>query len=121
MEIASKARLNVKTESNRVRQLKRLLQERIVILDGAMGTMIQQHNLEEKDFRGERFRDWRKDLKGGIVSSVALADGAAIATATDGKVRAYDLSDGGPRWIYDARSNFFAPPAVLDTSSVNPL
>jgi outer membrane protein assembly factor BamB len=55
---------------------------------------------------------WRKDLKGGIVSSVALADGAAIATATDGKVRAYDLSDGGPRWIYDAKSNFFAPPAV---------
>jgi outer membrane protein assembly factor BamB len=47
-----------------------------------------------------------------VVSSVALADGAAIATATDGKVRAYDLSDGGPRWIYDARSSFFAPPTV---------
>src|SRR5262249_27877798 len=55
---------------------------------------------------------WRKELKGGIVSPVALADGVALATATDGKVRAYDLSDGGPRWIYDARSNFFAPPAV---------
>src|SRR5262249_24221602 len=55
---------------------------------------------------------WRKDLKGGIVSSVALADGGAIATATDGKVRAYDLSDGGPRWIYDAKGAFFAPPAV---------
>ena len=41
-----------------------LLAKRILILDGAMGTMIQPHNLEEKDFRGERFKDWPKDLKG---------------------------------------------------------
>ena len=38
--------------------------KRIVILDGAMGTMIQQHALEEADFRGERFADWDRDLKG---------------------------------------------------------
>src|SRR5438552_4013869 len=46
-------------------QLERLLQDRIAIIDGAMGTMIQQRKLAESDFRGERFRDWRgKDLKG---------------------------------------------------------
>jgi outer membrane protein assembly factor BamB len=55
---------------------------------------------------------WRKMVKGGIVASVALADGAAIATATDGKVRAYDLKDGAPRWVYDGKDSFFAPPAV---------
>ena len=41
-----------------------ILSERIVILDGAMGTMIQQHKLEESDYRGERFADWESDLKG---------------------------------------------------------
>ena len=50
---------------DKTEQLKRLLRERIVILDGAMGTMIQQHKLDESAFRGERFADWRgKDLKG---------------------------------------------------------
>jgi outer membrane protein assembly factor BamB len=55
---------------------------------------------------------WRKDVKGGVVSSVALSDGAAVATATDGKVRAYELGDGAPRWVYEAGTPFFAPPAV---------
>ena len=40
------------------------LKERILIIDGAMGTMIQKHKLEEKDYRGERFKDWPSDLKG---------------------------------------------------------
>ena len=40
------------------------LRERILIIDGAMGTMIQQHKLAEKDYRGERFKDWPSDLKG---------------------------------------------------------
>ena len=44
--------------------LKDLLSQRIVILDGAMGTMIQQHKLEETDYRGQRFSDWPSDLKG---------------------------------------------------------
>ena len=44
--------------------LKELLSQRIVILDGAMGTMIQQHKLEETDYRGQRFADWPSDLKG---------------------------------------------------------
>ncbi|MGB5305272.1 MAG: methionine synthase [Gammaproteobacteria bacterium] len=41
-----------------------LLKRRILFLDGAMGTMIQRHNLEEADYRGERFADWPSDLKG---------------------------------------------------------
>ena len=40
------------------------LHERILIIDGAMGTMIQQHKLSEADYRGERFKDWKSDLKG---------------------------------------------------------
>lgn len=40
------------------------LKERILIIDGAMGTMIQRHKLEEKDYRGQRFADWPSDLKG---------------------------------------------------------
>src|ERR1700722_15355004 len=40
------------------------LESRILIIDGAMGTMIQRYNLSEADYRGERFKDWPKDLKG---------------------------------------------------------
>src|SRR5689334_10856540 len=46
------------------RSISDLLPERILILDGAMGTMIQQQKLDEAAFRGERFRDWKNDLKG---------------------------------------------------------
>ena len=45
-------------------QLEEILAERIMILDGAMGTMIQTYNLEEDDFRGDQFRDHPKPLKG---------------------------------------------------------
>ncbi|MGK0269619.1 MAG: 5-methyltetrahydrofolate--homocysteine methyltransferase [Cocleimonas sp.] len=45
-------------------QLDQLLQERILILDGAMGTMIQRHKLEEEDYRGERYSDFHLDIKG---------------------------------------------------------
>jgi len=41
-----------------------LLKERILVIDGAMGTMIQRHRLNEEDYRGERFADWPSDLKG---------------------------------------------------------
>ncbi len=44
--------------------LEAALEKRILILDGAMGTMIQQYKLEEKDYRGERFKNWHKDIKG---------------------------------------------------------
>ena len=45
-------------------KIQKLLKRRILIIDGAMGTMIQRYKLEEKDFRGERFKNWSKDLKG---------------------------------------------------------
>ena len=45
-------------------QLSGMLAERILILDGAMGTMIQRRNLLESDFRGDRFENWERDLKG---------------------------------------------------------
>lgn len=45
-------------------QLKQTLSERILLLDGAMGTMIQDYTLEETDFRGDRFADWPVDVKG---------------------------------------------------------
>ena len=41
-----------------------LLRQRLVVMDGAMGTMIQRHKLSEADFRGTRFADWRSDLRG---------------------------------------------------------
>ncbi|MBL4672301.1 MAG: homocysteine S-methyltransferase family protein [Arenicella sp.] len=49
---------------NKSEQIRALMAERILILDGAMGTMIQRHKLEEEDYRGERFADWQSPLKG---------------------------------------------------------
>ena len=51
-------------QADRTTELRQLLAERILILDGAMGTMIQQEKLGEADYRGERFLDHPKDLKG---------------------------------------------------------
>ena len=48
----------------RAAALPQILKERIVVLDGAMGTMIQRHRLSEADYRGERFKDHPKSLKG---------------------------------------------------------
>lgn len=45
-------------------KLRDILSKRIMILDGAMGSMIQTYKLEEADYRGERFKDWHKDVKG---------------------------------------------------------
>lgn len=44
--------------------IQSLLKERVLVLDGAMGTMIQRYKLEEKDYRGERFKDYPHPLKG---------------------------------------------------------
>jgi len=46
------------------KKLTELLDSQIVLLDGAMGTMIQAYDLQEKDYRGDRFADWSMDLKG---------------------------------------------------------
>ena len=47
-----------------MKNIKEILKERILVMDGAMGTMVQGYNLEEKDFRGNRFVDHSSDLKG---------------------------------------------------------
>ena len=52
------------SQSNKHEQLSTALKQRILILDGAMGTMIQAHKLEEQDYRGERFKDWHVLIKG---------------------------------------------------------
>ena len=51
-------------QPDRSEELAGLLKQRILILDGAMGTMVQQHKLQEADFRGTRFVDHGKDLRG---------------------------------------------------------
>jgi 5-methyltetrahydrofolate--homocysteine methyltransferase len=52
----------VKSDSYSI--IEKRLAENVLILDGAMGTMIQAYKLEEQDYRGERFADWESDLKG---------------------------------------------------------
>jgi 5-methyltetrahydrofolate--homocysteine methyltransferase len=44
--------------------IQQALEQRILVIDGAMGTMIQRYKLSEADYRGERFKDWQSDLKG---------------------------------------------------------
>ena len=46
------------------KRIEEILEERILVLDGAMGTMIQKYNLSEEDFRGEKFKNHSCDLKG---------------------------------------------------------
>ncbi len=47
-----------------MKTIQECLNERILIIDGAMGTMIQRYKFEEKDYRGVRFKDWHTDVKG---------------------------------------------------------
>ena len=49
--------------TDRTEELRALLRERILVIDGAMGTTIREYNLTEEDIRGERFKDAKKDLK----------------------------------------------------------
>ncbi len=51
-------------QPDRTSELQTLLQQRLLVLDGAMGTMIQRHGLQERDYRGERFAHHPHDLKG---------------------------------------------------------
>ena len=44
--------------------IRKELEKRVLVIDGAMGTMIQRHKLTEADYRGSRFADWSTDLKG---------------------------------------------------------
>lgn len=47
-----------------MKTVQQILQERILVIDGAMGTMIQRHKLQEADYRGERFKNWHVDVQG---------------------------------------------------------
>ncbi|WP_378182337.1 homocysteine S-methyltransferase family protein [Aquimarina sp. SS2-1] len=47
-----------------MKDIKKILGERILVLDGAMGTMLQRHKFTEEDFRGERFKDWAVPVQG---------------------------------------------------------
>ena len=63
-ERPAKWRLSLDRRETRIAALKNLLKERIVILDGAMGTMIQAQQLDEADFRGTQFAHHPRDLRG---------------------------------------------------------
>lgn len=47
-----------------MKDIRKILQERILVIDGAMGTMIQRHQLTEADYRGDAYKNWGSDLKG---------------------------------------------------------
>jgi 5-methyltetrahydrofolate--homocysteine methyltransferase len=54
----------LETKTYMTSDIKQELEKRVLVIDGAMGSMIQQYKLTEKDFRGKRFADWHKDLQG---------------------------------------------------------
>jgi 5-methyltetrahydrofolate--homocysteine methyltransferase len=54
----------ISTRTTRIAALHDALEQRILVLDGAMGTMVQRYQLTEEQFRGERFRDFHRDLRG---------------------------------------------------------
>ena len=56
--------VDVAARTRRIAELRELFTQRIVLLDGAMGTMIQRHKLDEAGYRGERFRDYGRDVRG---------------------------------------------------------
>jgi len=93
---------------SKINHLKDLLSRRIMIIDGAMGTMIQQHHLQEADYRGARFKDWHSDLKGNndllsltrpeLIRDIHLAyldAGAQIIETNTFNAQAVSLADYG--------------------------
>ena len=87
-------------------EFQKLLRERILVLDGATGTMIQRYKLTEADFRGERFADWHCDLRGNNdllnitrpdviseISSQYIAAGADIITTNTFNANAISMAD----------------------------
>ncbi|MBK5217261.1 MAG: homocysteine S-methyltransferase family protein, partial [Propionibacteriales bacterium] len=89
-------------------ELSAVLSERILILDGAMGTMIQQHRPSESDYRGERFKDWPSDVQGNndllsltqpdmirAIHREYLAAGADVIETNTFNAQAISLADYG--------------------------
>ncbi len=96
------------TRDKRLRRLSQLLRERILLLDGAMGTMLQTHRLGEAEYRGTRFANWPSDLKGnndllvltqpdivGAIHAQYLAAGADILESNTFNANAISLADYG--------------------------
>ncbi len=96
------------TRDERIAALKREAKERILILDGAMGTMIQRHRLDEAAYRGTRFREHASDLRGnndllvltqariiGEIHNAYLAAGADIIETNTFNAQAISQSDYG--------------------------
>ncbi len=93
---------------DRSAELKALAEQRILVLDGAMGTMIQKHGLQEADYRGARFADWPRDLKGnndlltltrpeliGEIHAAYLAAGADILETNTFNANSISMADYG--------------------------
>ena len=94
--------------SDRATRLAPLLAERILLLDGGMGTMLQEYRLGEADYRGTRFADWPRDLKGnndllvitqpeivGAIHGKYLAAGADILETNTFNANAISMADYG--------------------------
>lgn len=113
--------------------IRKELEKRILVIDGAMGTMIQRHKLTEADYRGERFKDWHCDVKGnndllcitqpniikGIHKQYLAAGADIIETNTfssttiamadyDMQSLAYELNVAAARCAKDAVTEFIA-------------
>ena len=97
-----------RNRATRVAQLPHLLAERILLIDGAMGTMLQTHRLGEAEYRGTRFADWPRDLKGnndllaitqpaivGGIHAQYLAAGADILETNTFNANAISMADYG--------------------------
>jgi outer membrane protein assembly factor BamB len=59
---------------------------------------------------------WQREIPGGVVSPIAIKDNVALFTATDGKLRAWDVATGQDRWVYDCKAPCFAGPAIAGSA-----
>src|SRR2546428_8986835 len=114
-------------------RLEALLAERILLLDGAMGTMIQRARLAEEDYRGQRFRDWGRELKGNNdllsltqpalvrdIHAQYLQAGAHIIQTNTFNSTATALADYGIRDLppeFNPAAAHLPPDAVLEAAS----
>ena len=96
------------SRTSRLARLPHLLAERILLIDGAMGTMLQTYRLGESDYRGTRFADWSRDLKGnndllvitqpeivGAIHAQYLEAGADILETNTFNANAISMADYG--------------------------
>ena len=98
----------VRTRAERIALLERALAERILVIDGAMGTMVQRERLTEADYRGVRFADWQSEVRGnndllvltkpaliGAIHAAYLAAGADILETSTFNSTTISMADYG--------------------------